>query len=97
MEAAVGIDFALTVMRQMPRSQMMKARTMLDTRAYDASKHGLRYLYRPAKANVCPGCGQSNWYVGRESAECAFCGTVLLLAQTALNGYMSEIQLPVAA
>lgn len=28
----------------------------------------------------CPGCSYSNWYVGRITAECAFCGTALLLS-----------------
>lgn len=30
----------------------------------------------------CPGCGRRHWIIGRMTAECAFCGTALLLADT---------------
>ena len=33
--------------------------------------------------NRCPGCGKSNWHVGRISAECAHCETALPLAMVA--------------
>lgn len=36
-----------------------------------------RIAYRLSEPNTCPGCGQSHWYVGRMSAECAFCHTAL--------------------
>lgn len=36
-------------------------------------------VYRRAEFNRCPGCGGSQWLVGRSSAECAFCGTALPL------------------
>lgn len=29
----------------------------------------------------CPGCGQRQWHVGRVTAECAACGTPLIIAQ----------------
>ena len=35
--------------------------------------------YRPGRDNCCPGCGHSNWFVGRLLAECAMCTTVLPL------------------
>lgn len=35
-------------------------------------------LYRAG--TCCPGCGRSNWTIGRLSAECAFCATALPLA-----------------
>lgn len=38
---------------------------------------GYRISYRMAETNHCPGCGQSQWFVGRMSAECAFCHTAL--------------------
>ncbi|HEX7781511.1 MAG TPA: hypothetical protein VF509_01755 [Sphingobium sp.] len=38
-------------------------------------------LYRRAAPNPCPGCGQSQWLVGRVMAECAFCETALPLEQ----------------
>lgn len=37
-------------------------------------------LYRPGERNICPGCGGTHWDVGRLSAECANCGTPVMLA-----------------
>jgi hypothetical protein len=34
---------------------------------------GYRAVYRLDEVNHCPGCGQSQWLVGRLIAECAFC------------------------
>jgi hypothetical protein len=36
--------------------------------------------YHPREVNRCPGCGGTHWYVGRVSAECGFCATVLMFA-----------------
>ena len=36
------------------------------------------------RLNSCPACSRSNWWVGRMSAECGFCGTTLPIA--AANG-----------
>lgn len=47
--------------------------TTLASRAY-------RPHYRPGEVNRCPGCGRSQWHVGRLSAECAFCEAVVPLA-----------------
>ena len=33
------------------------------------------------EGNSCPGCGRTHWHIGRVTAECAFCGTTLLLAE----------------
>lgn len=41
---------------------------------------GHHIVYRANASNHCPGCGHSNWYVGRISAECGFCGTAMPLA-----------------
>ena len=38
---------------------------------------GYRPTYRAGSPCQCPGCGGSNWWLGRTSAECAFCGTAL--------------------
>lgn len=46
------------------------------------SKRGHHIVYRANEANRCPGCGRSQWYVGRVSAECGFCGTAVPLAET---------------
>jgi hypothetical protein len=40
---------------------------------------GYRVAYRLHEANHCPGCGKSQWIIGRVTAECAFCGTALPL------------------
>jgi hypothetical protein len=38
--------------------------------------------YLNGEVNHCPGCGRSQWIVGRVSAECAFCSTALPLADS---------------
>lgn len=38
---------------------------------------GYAVLYRAPQ--TCPGCGRAHWLVGRQSAECAMCGTALSL------------------
>jgi hypothetical protein len=35
--------------------------------------------YCSGEVNHCPGCGRSQWLVGRTTAECAFCATALPL------------------
>jgi hypothetical protein len=47
------------------------------------AKRGHHIVYRAHESNHCPGCGRSNWYIGRLSAECGFCGTAVPLAETA--------------
>lgn len=49
---------------------------------------GYHVLYREDQKNICPGCDRTHWYVGRVSAECAFCGTVLDLPQSTRAGGM---------
>lgn len=41
--------------------------------------------YHSGETNHCPGCGRQNWIVGRLMAECAFCGTALMLMH--VHGY----------
>jgi hypothetical protein len=53
---------------------------------HDPSARGYQLLYRPGEANHCPGCGRTHWYVGRLSAECAFCSTAVALADTGMTG-----------
>ncbi len=43
-------------------------------------RSGFRPLYRLDEINRCLACGGSHWYVGRVSAECAFCGAALPIA-----------------
>jgi hypothetical protein len=35
--------------------------------------------------NHCPGCGRTQWLIGRMSAECAFCSTALPLAEASMR------------
>jgi hypothetical protein len=46
------------------------------------AKRGHHIIYRANESNHCPGCGRSQWIVGRSTAECAFCGTAVPLAET---------------
>jgi hypothetical protein len=47
----------------------------------DLSSRGYQVLFRANECNRCPGCGRAQWYVGRVTAECVFCGTALPLAE----------------
>ena len=47
----------------------------------DLPGRGHHVVYRTTESNRCPGCGRANWYVGRASAECGFCGTAVPLAE----------------
>lgn len=51
------------------------------TFAADLARRGHHVVYRTEEANRCPGCGRSNWHVGRLTAECAFCGAAIALAE----------------
>jgi hypothetical protein len=53
--------------------------------AASLAKRGHHIVYRANAANHCPGCGRSQWYVGRLSAECGFCGAAVPLAETSLR------------
>lgn len=46
-------------------------------------RDGYLILYHQGESNHCPGCGKSQWMIGRSTAECAFCGTALQLAAPA--------------
>jgi len=47
----------------------------------DPSVRGYQFLFHANECNRCPGCGRAQWYVGRLTAECVFCGTALPLAE----------------
>ena len=47
----------------------------------DLAARGYQVLFRANESNRCPGCGRAQWHVGRLTAECAFCGTALPLAE----------------
>jgi hypothetical protein len=48
---------------------------------FDLTGRGYQVLFRPNESNHCPGCGRAQWLVGRLTAECAFCGCALPLAE----------------
>lgn len=51
----------------------------------DPSARGHHVVYRVNETNRCPGCGRAQWYVGRQTAECGFCGTAVALAEAAIR------------
>lgn len=52
----------------------------------DLSARGHHVVYRANESNRCPGCGRAQWYVGRLTAECGFCGTAVPLADAQWSG-----------
>ena len=50
----------------------------------DLSARGYQVLFHSDETNHCPGCGRSQWIVGRVTAECVFCSTALPLAESEL-------------
>ena len=54
--------------------------------AFNPNARGYHAVYHEGEVNHCPGCGRTHWIIGRLSAECAFCGTALALAETGMTG-----------
>jgi hypothetical protein len=54
----------------------------------DPRQRGYTVLYHEGERTHCPGCGRSNWNVGRCMAECAFCATALPIADEGLREAM---------
>ncbi|MBC2779183.1 hypothetical protein [Parasphingopyxis marina] len=50
-----------------------------DPKAFNAGQTGYRIVYRANETNHCPGCGRTHWFVGRMTAECAYCATAIPL------------------
>lgn len=50
---------------------------------------GYHVVYREHETNHCPGCGRSQWLIGRLMAECAFCSTALPLESGLTMGHQS--------
>lgn len=46
---------------------------------------GYGVVYRENEINHCPGCGRTHWYIGRLTAECAFCATAVPLPDVTLK------------
>lgn len=53
---------------------------------FDPNARGYHAVYHEGEVNRCPGCGRSNWFIGRQLAECAFCTTALPLSETYCQG-----------
>jgi hypothetical protein len=53
---------------------------------HDPARRGYCPVYREHQVNHCPGCGRTQWLVGRISAECAFCATALPLVEATSRG-----------
>ncbi|WP_265569362.1 hypothetical protein [Sphingomicrobium nitratireducens] len=51
---------------------------------HDPAARGYHAVYREHEVNHCPGCGRTQWIIGRFSAECAFCSTALPLAEASM-------------
>lgn len=57
--------------------------------ALNLSDRGYQVLFWRDEVNHCPGCGHSQWHVGRITAECGYCHTALPLAEAAHAGLNS--------
>ena len=55
------------------------------------ANRGYHVAYREAEVNHCPGCGRTHWYIGRVSAECAFCATALPLAEASTVSHQTPV------
>lgn len=53
---------------------------------FDPALRGYHAVYRENEVNHCPGCGRTQWYLGRALAECAFCSTALPLQEACRHG-----------
>ena len=53
---------------------------------FDPTLRGYHAVYRENEVNHCPGCGRTQWYLGRVLAECAFCSTALPLQDAMRQG-----------
>jgi hypothetical protein len=63
----------------------------------DLSARGHHVVYRANESNRCPGCGRAQWYVGRITAECGFCGTAVALAEAKWAGPSGSAEAAVIA
>jgi predicted small secreted protein len=55
---------------------------------FDPRQRGYMVLFHEGENTHCPGCGHSNWNVGRSMAECAFCATALPIADEGIREAM---------
>jgi hypothetical protein len=60
---------------------------------YFAAGRGYHAVYRESEVNHCPGCGRTQWIIGRMSAECAFCATALPLAEASMRSHNAPVSI----
>ena len=60
--------------------------------AWKPYERGYHAVYREHEVNHCPGCGRTQWLIGRVSAECAFCSTALPLAEASMRAGPTVIE-----
>lgn len=53
---------------------------------FDPNARGYHAVYHEGEVNRCPGCGRSQWHIGRLLAECAFCSTAMPLTEAHRQG-----------
>jgi len=58
---------------------------------HDPAGRGYHVVYREHEVNHCPGCGRTQWLIGRMSAECAFCATALPLAEASMRHHKAAV------
>lgn len=61
-------------------------------------RYGYRVHYRAGEINHCPGCGKTQWMVGRLAAECAFCATAVPINAAGMTGtglFRGQVRAPV--
>ena len=58
---------------------------------HDPAGRGYHAVYREHQVNHCPGCGRTQWLIGRVSAECAFCSTALPLAEASMRHHTGPV------
>ena len=58
---------------------------------HDPAGRGYHVVYREHEVNHCPGCGRTQWLIGRVSAECAFCTTAIPLKESAIQNPAPQI------
>lgn len=61
-------------------------------RQFSHGAGGFKFVYHDGEPNRCPGCGRRQWFVGRVTAECAFCETALPLEHISGFGYAPRFE-----
>ena len=58
---------------------------------FNPNARGYHAVYHDGEVNHCPGCGRTQWIIGRMSAECAFCATALPLAEASMRSHNAPV------